>query len=105
MISDAALGERIRLIRNEKGIKLEQLAEMVGISGGYMSMVENGNRRPSRKVLNDICDHLNTSAPLIQDPALDIQKLTKLSDLLEALSRLDNDNLDLVYEMAKRLAP
>ena len=105
MISSELLGERLRLLRIEKELTAERLAELSDISQGYLSLVERGKRRPTAPVLDRLCEALETSATLIQDPSLDVEKLTKLSSVLEALSLLDAEGLDFVHQMARKLAP
>lgn len=44
-------GDRIKRLRNQKGLKLSELAERSGLSEGYISNVENGNKRPTETVV------------------------------------------------------
>ena len=53
---------KIKKIRNEKGITLEKLANLAGISPGYLCHLERGNRKnPSIEVMNNISNALNKS--------------------------------------------
>jgi XRE family transcriptional regulator of biofilm formation len=52
------LGKRISAVRHEKGMTSEKLAYEAGISKGYLSDVENGNKLPSLKVLAKLGDVL-----------------------------------------------
>lgn len=45
-MTNALLGQRIRQQRQLKGLTMEQLAEMVGLSKNYISMIERGERFP-----------------------------------------------------------
>jgi transcriptional regulator with XRE-family HTH domain len=52
------LGKRIREIRQEKELKLVDIAQKAGISKGLLSKVENGRTIPSLPVLVSIVDSL-----------------------------------------------
>ena len=45
------IGKRISKLRRHKGLTSEALAYQNGISKGYLSDIENGNRLPSLKML------------------------------------------------------
>ena len=47
-------GERIRHIRNERGISQKQLSEMCGLSEPAIRNYELGNRKPSAQILDKI---------------------------------------------------
>ncbi|MFR3751310.1 MAG: helix-turn-helix domain-containing protein [Enterocloster sp.] len=48
---------------NQRRIKLNQreFAELVGLKASYYYQMEKGNRRPSRKVYQQIMDAVNTN--------------------------------------------
>ncbi|MGK5086838.1 helix-turn-helix transcriptional regulator [Bdellovibrionota bacterium FG-2] len=52
------LGKRISQIRRRKALTSERLAYENGISKGYLSDIENGNRLPSLKLLEKIANAL-----------------------------------------------
>lgn len=53
---------RMREIRTEEGITLDELAEKTGISIGYLSHLERGTRNnPSIKLMDKISSALNRS--------------------------------------------
>ena len=55
---------RIKEIRKEKGITLYKLANLSGISSGYLCHLENGSRdNPSLEVMRNIAKALNKSVP------------------------------------------
>lgn len=52
----------IRKYRNERGYTLEKLAEMVGVSTGYICHLEKGSRtNPSYEVMKKISEVFNKS--------------------------------------------
>ncbi|MCE5311467.1 MAG: helix-turn-helix domain-containing protein [Acidobacteriales bacterium] len=55
------VGKRIRKLREEKRLTLDQLSERTGISKGFLSDAENGNRNMSSQNLLKIANELNAS--------------------------------------------
>lgn len=55
------LGQRIKLLREEKNITQEKLAKCVGISRGSLSMIEISKREPDNETLIKLADHFDTS--------------------------------------------
>lgn len=54
-----ALGEKIRIIRNEKNLSLQELADKVGISLSYLSEIERGTVYPALNTLKRVADGLD----------------------------------------------
>ena len=55
----ATIGERIKEIRKEHNLTLDQLGEIAGASKQFLSQVENGKKEPGKDTLRNICDHFN----------------------------------------------
>ena len=53
-----SLGQRIRVLRDEKDISLRELAKRLGISATFLSDIELGRRYPSKKVLHELAKQL-----------------------------------------------
>jgi transcriptional regulator with XRE-family HTH domain len=50
------IGEKIKKLREQKGLSLRQLAEEVGLTFSYLSQIEREGRNPSLKTLDKLCD-------------------------------------------------
>lgn len=48
------LGKKIRLYRKKAGLTQEAMAEKLSLSSKYIQFIENGQRRPSLKVVYKI---------------------------------------------------
>jgi len=48
------IGEQIKKAREEAGIFQSELALSVGVSENYISLIENGHKNPSDKLLKKI---------------------------------------------------
>lgn len=55
---------KIKKYRQEKGLRLKDVADKSGVSVGYLSHLENGSRaNPSREVMENISLVLNKTIP------------------------------------------
>jgi len=74
----AAIGERIRTRRAALGLSLREVAR-TGLSPGYVSRVERGERQPSAKALRSLAPLLQCSAHWLEtgneDPAVLLARL------------------------------
>ncbi|MDH5749585.1 MAG: helix-turn-helix domain-containing protein [Rhodospirillales bacterium] len=69
-------GEKIRVLREDRGILLKQMAGDLGVSSAYLSALEHGNRgRPGPGLILQICGYLD----LIWDEAEELKHLAELS--------------------------
>lgn len=55
------LGMRIRFLRKERGLSIEDLSLECDINRNYLSDLERGTRNPSLEILSRICDGLGIS--------------------------------------------
>lgn len=53
--------EKLKVIRNKKGLTCKQVADLVGISKEYYWMIENGKRRLTYELAVKIAKVFNTS--------------------------------------------
>lgn len=53
----AEIGQRIKKFRKNEGMTLVQLANLIGISHGSLSGLENGKSKPSAETLSNFCLH------------------------------------------------
>jgi len=67
-------GEKIKRLRKEKKITVQQLANIVGIKHPSMSNIENGKRNPTLNNLNKIASALGvTTAELIGTNKIEVK--------------------------------
>lgn len=81
---------RIKEVRESKGITQAQLARALGVTQGAIQFWENGKREPSIKTLKDVAVILNCEPwellPLDMQPNFDKREL----ELLKLLRALNN---------------
>jgi transcriptional regulator with XRE-family HTH domain len=100
-------GTRLRAIRAERGIRLKDMAEKLGVSGAYLSALEHGRRgRPTHAMVVAICAQLN----IIWDEADELMRLARLSHPRVAvdtagLSPAATELANLLAERIRKLSP
>ena len=52
------IGDSIKLCRTRRGLTQGQLAEAAGLSTSYLSLIEQGKRKPNLDILDDIAEAL-----------------------------------------------
>lgn len=67
------LGETIKTLREEIGIKPPELAGKCGVSPQHVYDIEASKRNPSEKLLRRMAEHLNSDL----EPLLDLMKRRK----------------------------
>ena len=113
------LGERIRVLRRERGVSQKDMAAAIGVSAAYLSALEHGRRGiPTWTLIQKIIGYFN----IIWDDAEDLQRLaeashprvrldtsgltpaaTELANLLaENIGRLDQDDIERLTIAVKR---
>ncbi len=53
------VGRRLRQIRRSRDLTQEQLAELVGLSANFISLIENGDAAPSFATIEKLAQALN----------------------------------------------
>ncbi len=84
-----AIGQRIKLAREAKGLTQEQLAEIVALSASHISVIERGIKTPRLETLVEILNILKVDANFILADVLSVSnEITSslLSNKLSALS-------------------
>lgn len=64
-----ALGDTLRRRRKDKGLTLQQLADLCGLSQPFLSQLENGKATPSLTALHQVAAALGTSAQQLLFPS------------------------------------
>lgn len=81
------VGTRIKELREQKGITVNKLANLAGISQSYLRDVELGKKNPTVETLSYFCDALGVSLKYFFDDTYGNNNIF----LLSAISKLSND--------------
>ena len=79
-----ALGDKIKQIRNDKGLTQVQLAELIGLSDRTIQYYEGNSRVPSLEVLKIIAEKLNVSLLVL------LENEIATIDIIHELQRREN---------------
>lgn len=73
------LGARLRKARQDKGVRLSDLAEALDYTKGHLSAVENGKGRPSRELVQAYEDELGLQPGELMPMHMDARQKVALS--------------------------
>ena len=95
------LGAKIKELRKEKGLTLEQLAEKIGSGKSYIWEIENkGVKRPSAEKLAAIAKALDvTTDYLIDDTQTEVSDDLEKEVFYRKLGQLDKGDQDRIMDM------
>ena len=110
--------ERLRELRQNKGLSQSQLADALNISKSAISMYELGKREPDLEALEGIADFFNVDInyligkedgsmyyldPEAAEIAQEVQQRPELKILFDASRKVSAGDLELVINMIDRL--
>lgn len=100
-IDYVALGRRVKKLRKEQGIKQTELADALGISYQYMSMIETGKRQLSLSLLVDLANHLGATTDELLYGSLDSLNTKYDQDMEDILEDCTPEERDFILAMTK----
>lgn len=97
-----AFGMQIRILRNEKKMSVDALAEKVGVTASFIREIENGRKLPALPVFVDIANALEvmTDELLMSNTQADH---VILNSLTRRMSNLSKDNFDKLVWMCNAM--
>ncbi|QGP91213.1 HTH-type transcriptional regulator PuuR [Neomoorella glycerini] len=96
------VGKRIRSLRKQRGLSLQELAAKVGISYSYLSQIENGKANLSVSLLKDLASALEVPSVffLLEDDIRPLIKLIKQEERQEYV-RNEGVTIELLFAAEK----
>ena len=92
---------RLARLRQKKGVSARDMSLSLGQSQSYINSLEKGIYYPSMATFFDICNYLGVTPKEFFDEGTDSP--TQMKELMNAANRLDEEQLDLITALAKRL--
>ncbi len=92
---------RLKALRTARNLTIDQLAEISGLSKGYISLLENNKRQPSSEVLSVLSQSLNVKITELIDEGEVSYDLEALLSIMSALS--EEDRREVLRDAAARL--
>lgn len=80
-----SFGNRVRELRQERGITQEQLAELMGKTTEHISFLERGERSPSFEVILDLAKSLSVPVSYLMNIELNIKQPEDNTELIDTL--------------------
>lgn len=93
------LQKRITYLREQKGITVNKLANLAGISQGFLRDIELGNKKPTIETLSYICDALEISLKDFFDD--DLFKQFPENELLNEIYKLTPEQRKLFLQLLR----
>ena len=92
-------GQRIKELRNKKGITQYQLAEMVGIDPKHMSHIETGRSFPKADLIEKFANALEIEYPeLFNTQHLEDREII-FKKLINYLKNVSDSELQVIYKL------
>jgi transcriptional regulator with XRE-family HTH domain len=92
-------GRTISSLREKWGIEQKDLAKAIGVSKSYISIIENGRRKPSMRVLTKIAEYFELPISFFMYQASKSSGTAKSKKAKEALQIVDS----IIQELAAYL--
>jgi transcriptional regulator with XRE-family HTH domain len=95
------LYEKIKTLRNKKGLSQAELADKIDLSHGHITRLETGKFNPSTEVLKKIADLFDVSTDFLLDDSTDNEydidvKNRPLAEKIKLISTLDEKQQEAV---------
>jgi len=69
------IGNAIKDLRQQKGLKQTDFAEQCGLSQSYLSSIEKGRKEPTLSILKQIANALSIPMPVLVFFSLDLEDI------------------------------
>ncbi|MFN8488936.1 MAG: helix-turn-helix transcriptional regulator [Caldilineaceae bacterium] len=66
------LGEKLRILRNRRGLTLRQLGDLLAVDYGYVGRMERGEKTPNLAMLLKIADIFGVTADQLMRDELEL---------------------------------
>ncbi|EOU2059841.1 XRE family transcriptional regulator [Clostridium perfringens] len=87
------IGEELRKIRKDRGYQVQELADLINVSKGYLGNIESGNRTPSLKLLKKLSMALNFDIKEFLDTVTlrAVQETKEIGQTMGFYNNIDNE--------------
>lgn len=94
----SGLGDKVKLLRNRRGLKQDDLAEVLELSRSQISNLESGRRNLSLKQLEKLCEYFQVDMSYFvmsetTDSCLDLIEKAKLLFASKELTNIQKEDL------------
>lgn len=100
---DKVIGGRARELRTSRKTTLDEVSTSMGISTGYLALLEKGQRRWNTDLVHKIAIHFNVDPALFQDEKVPIAQINSISELVSRLTQLPEEKVEALLSMIETL--
>lgn len=101
-MEDKEISLRLATLRTKKNVSAREMSLAIGQNPNYINHIETGMTTPSLAGVRYICEYLNITLSDFFD--LDSTNPAKLNKINEYLKKLDDEKLEIVENLVKKLA-
>lgn len=94
-----SFSDRLKIVREEKGMKREELAKLIGTSAAIIGRYERSERTPSIDIAKNIADALEVSLDYLVGETQVLLKDKKMLYRLEVLQKVNPVHKDRILYM------
>ncbi len=87
------LGSKLKMLRKNKGITQDVIADLLGVSRGNVSHYESNSRTPSIKTIEKLASFYNVSTEFLL-PSSDVDEVKELLSKAEEIFKSDSIPLE-----------
>lgn len=97
------MNNRIAQLRKNRGWTQDTFAEEMGISKNYVSLIENGKKIPSDRLVSDICREFGVNEKWLRDGTGDMYDVPddEIASVVSELLEEDNPFYELIIGIIK----
>lgn len=99
------MNDRIKRVRANAKLTQTEFADKLGLTKNYISLVENGNREPSDRTINDICEKFGVNPVWLrtgtEEPFIPLSRSEELAAIFAAVQIGDDAKSRLIKAMAR----
>ncbi len=97
------MNNRIVQLRKSREWTQDEFAEKMGISKNYVSLIENGKKKPSDRLISDICREFNVNEKWLRDGIGDMYDIPddEVASVVSELLEEDNPFYELIVGIMK----
>ncbi|MEQ9891116.1 helix-turn-helix domain-containing protein [Pectobacterium aroidearum] len=76
-------GFKIKALRLKENKNLQEVSEGLGITKTYLSLIENGKKKPSKKILYKAAHYFSVPENTLVESSVFLQDLAKVADEID----------------------
>ncbi len=97
------VGSKIRKLRKEQNLTLEELSKKTGLSLSYISLIERGLKNPSLKALEKIAEFFGINPAIFFVDEGNVEEKENIEVFLRTNTKLDEEERKMIIQLIESL--